>query len=144
MGWNAAIIPPSRDQRWRKRWKTHIFHPHVTKGGEDGGKFVFSTMTWWKNSTLGWNASIIPPSRHQRWRKRWKTFIFHLHVTKGGGDGGKLLVSTITWWNLKMHVDTDVVQKLALSIPQDHLSYWKRIQRPTVQVIYCTRIVVRR
>ena len=25
-----------------------IFHPHVTKGGEEGGKLLFSTITWWK------------------------------------------------------------------------------------------------
>jgi len=28
----------------------------------------------WKNSTLGWNAANIPPSRDQRWRRRWKTY----------------------------------------------------------------------
>ena len=25
-----------------------IFHPHVTKGGEEGGNLLFSTITWWK------------------------------------------------------------------------------------------------
>ena len=59
----------------------------------------------WKNSTLGWNTAIIPPSRDQRWRRRWKALIFH-H----------------TWWNLKMHVATECGAKVALSILWDHHS----------------------
>jgi len=40
----------------------------VTKGGEEGGKLLFSTLTWW---------------------------------------------NTITWWNLKMHVATECGAKVS-------------------------------
>jgi len=83
-----------------------LFHPHVTKGGEKGGKLIFSTLTWPKVEKMvessyfpPWHGGKIPPwgGMHQ---------LFHPHVTKGGEKGGKLLFSTLTWPKVEEMVES--------------------------------------
>ena len=67
------------------RWLSHM--SDINKGLIGAYAILYSWTlhcNWkrWKNSTLGWNVAIIPPSRDQRWRRRWKAFIFHLNVVE--------------------------------------------------------------